>query len=165
MKKKKWYNDLCTSVWQASAAGSIALSLSCLAIPTLLSYFRSSILLLSCFFMPALLCCLFISILLSPLILALLSFSIPALLSCSVLGLALTHFTFSALGTFKQVLLKKLLYHRLTSPNLAKPLYPFLTFGLLLKKGNYKWFFDILFINSRLLVGNHIAKEIDLSFG
>lgn len=83
--------------------------------------------------------------------------------SSSVLGLAPTHLTFSVLGTFKRVLSDKLLRFRLTS--LAEPLGFFPTLGPLSEKNKRKQHFDMAFINFCLLAGNHVVKEVDLSFG
>ncbi len=90
---------------------------------------------------------------------------VPALLSRSVLGPAPIRLTSSALRTFKQALSDQPLGRQSTSPSPAKPLCPFSTLGPLSEKSDCKRPFDTTFINSRLLSGNHVAKEVDLSFG
>lgn len=80
---------------------------------------------------------------------------------------------FSLLKKFKQFLSNE--PWLCVSTSLAKPLCPFLTFGIYNSNNNnglqnptntnkFKQDFDILFINSHPLAGNHDSKEIDLSF-
>ncbi len=102
---------------------------------------------------------------LSPPMPASLSLLVPALLSRSIFGPAPTRLTSSALRTFKQALSDEPLSRQLTSPSPAEPLCPFLTLGPWPEKSDCKRPFDIAFINSHPLAGNHAAEEVDLSFG
>lgn len=102
----------------------------------LISYFETPTTLLSCF------------------VYALISESLAILLSFFILSPTFLHLTFLAFKILKQTLSNKFLHHYLIS--LAKFLYLFLFFSLLPNKINYKWTFDISFINFSLFVGNHI---------
>lgn len=135
-------------------------------VPTLLSPLLPALLFpllpaLLSFSMPAL-SSLPILALISCLVLGLLSFSMPGSSSCFVLGLTPTYLVSSALKTFKPVLSDEPLYRHLTS--LTDPFCLFSTPGLLPMNNKRKRLFDKAFINSRLFVGNHTAKEFDLSF-
>lgn len=113
------------------------------------------------------------SALFSPVVPTLLSLPMPASLippvsalsSCSMFGPAPTHLISSVLKIFKYALSNKLLRCNSTSPSSIGPLCLILTLGPLPEKNNCKRFFDTAFINSRLLVGNYAAKEVDLTFG
>ncbi len=102
---------------------------------------------------------------LSPLVPAPLSPPVPPFSSHAVLDLAPTRLTSSALRIFKRVLSDEPLGCRSISLSPAEPLRPSPTFGPLLEKSNHKRSFNTTFINSRPLVGNHVAQEVDLSFG
>ncbi len=147
----------------SSHPGSPTLSSSRLPMPTSLF----------CLLMPALLSGPLVPTLSSPPVPTLLSLSvpallspfIPALLSHSVLSLNLTYLIFSALRTFQQALSDEPLRRRLTSLSPVEPLSTFLTLSSLPKKNDCKWFFDTVFLNSRLLADNHTIKGVDLRFG
>lgn len=85
-----------------------------------------------------------------------------ALLSRSMLGPTPTYFISSVFRTFKQALSDQLLHHHSTSS--AELLCPFPNFDPLSEKKKRKWPFNIAFINSHSLAGNHIANKVDLSF-
>lgn len=89
----------------------------------------------------------------SRLVPALLLGSLAVLLLLLVLGLVAPHLAFLALRTFKRVLSDESL-HRY-SISLVELLYLFPPLGLLPNKIDYKRTFDIAFINSCQLAGNH----------
>ena len=115
--------------------------------------------------MPALLSRPFVPTFLSPLVPTLLSLSVPALASCAMLGSAPTQLISSTLRTFKQALSDKPFGCQSTSPRPPEHLCLFLILGPLPEKSNCKRLFDMAFINSHPLAVNHIAEEVDLSFG
>lgn len=63
------------------------------------------------------------------------------------------YLAYTAFKTFRQALLDEFLCYRLT--NFTNLLCPFLPFGLLLDKTNRKRTFDLAFVNSCPLDGNH----------
>ena len=101
---------------------------------------------------------------------ALLSRLVPALVSGSpailsflpLLGPAFPHLASTAFRTFKQILLDKSL--RCHSTSLVELHCLFLPLKLLLNKTNSKEIFDIVFVNSCPLAGNHTREDVDLNF-
>lgn len=89
----------------------------------------------------------------SRLVPALLLGSLAVLLLLLVLGLATPHLAFLALRTFKRVLSDESLHHY--SISLIELLYLFPPLSLLPNKTDRKRTFDIAFINSCQLAGNH----------
>ena len=189
-KRKAQCDNLYVFVRQAFATGSAALLLSGLAllsrslVPALLSHsglptpllsclFMLTLLsrlglptsLLSCLVMPALSSRLLMPALSSPLMPASSSPFMPALASCLMFGPASTRFISLTLRTFKLALSNEPLGRQSTSSSPPKPFCLFPTLDLLLKKSDCKRLFDTAFITSRLLAANHVAKEVDLSFG
>lgn len=166
----------------------LALQLLCYLVLSHLLYYYL-ILYLFCYLILCLLCCLFLYLLccfilflLCYLILYLLCYLLSTLATklpfCTsifyletliilsshfLLDTTITHLLSSVFRIFKQILSNECLRYRLTSS--IKPLCFISTLNLLQKRSKYKQFFDTIFTNSRLLTGNHIAKEVHLSFG
>lgn len=87
----------------------------------------------------------------------------PAVLSpFFVLDPTSPHLASTALRTFKQALLDKLL--RQYSTSFAELDCPFLPLDLLPNKTKHKQTFDTVFVNSRSLADNYIQEDVDLSF-
>ena len=146
-KRKTKLNNL-RAPMRVPAASSAALLLSCSALvsrPALVFHFRSLALLLSC---PRSHTCL-----LSRSLPTIVPGSPAVLLPLLVLGLAPPHLAFTALKIFKLALSDEFLRHHLTS--FAELLSPFPLLDLLPDKTDCKQTFDIAFINSCPLAGNH----------
>lgn len=161
-KKKARLDNLRASV-QAPAADSAVLLLFCPASVSCSGSFAS---LSSCPGSPTCLlplpdCPKTPTALLSRLIPAPVPRSLAVLSPLLMLGLTPPHLASTALKTFKQALSNELLRR---STSFAESLCPFPPLGSLPNKTDRKRTFDIAFINSRPLAGNHAREEVDLSF-